>query len=118
MRQTASRLRPSRPLTSSSEVNEEESRPGQAPVDEARAKPTPLQRPTDKGPLFIKTQRAGMQEVEAGRHVEVWVRGGDRIVGTITAVAPHGILLVRDDSGNEELYLAKDIDQIFAKKRD
>jgi hypothetical protein len=72
--------------------------------------PTPMVRPDGKGPLFIKTGRAGLQEVAAGRKVTVTLANGEVVKGTITAVAEHGIVLQTADG--ERILAAWELVQI------
>lgn len=76
--------------------------------------PTPLPRPAEKGPLFIKTKRGGLQEVAAGRKVDVALTNGEKISGKIGAVAEHGIVVVTSDG--ERVLAADEIDQIHRAK--
>lgn len=80
-----------------------------------RADVTPIPRPEGKGPLFVKTQRAGMQQIEAGRRVEVTlVEGGEKVTGTLLGVEEYGVALETD--GGERVIAAREIAQVYRAK--
>ena len=79
--------------------------------------PAPQQgpaRPDQQGPVAIRTRVAGLQEVVAGRAVEVELSNGNRLTGKIAAVSSDGILL---DAGTGESVVvwAKDIAQVITR---
>jgi hypothetical protein len=86
--------------------------PTEDAVSSATAAPaaTPMVRPAGKGPLFVKTGKAGLQEVAAGRKVTVTLANGETLKGTITAVAEHGIVLQTADG--ERILAAWELAQI------
>lgn len=79
-----------------------------------RPDPTPMPRPAGSGPVFLRTQRAGLQEVEAGRRVEVTLAAGDKLTGTLTGVEEYGVT-VETESG-ERILAAAEIAQVYRAK--
>ena len=64
------------------------------------------------GPVFIKTHRAGMQQVTPGERVKVWRTDGGTIVGKVVAASEKGIVI--DVGGNLELAVpAPQIAQVY-----
>ena len=77
----------------------------EASTSEAKA------RPSEKGPVFIKTTSAGLQEVAAGRKVKLSLENGSTLVGVLKLVSKDGVVL--DLGGSGELVVwAPEIKQI------
>ena len=86
------------------------------PVPAATSAPMPRgpSRPDQHGPVVIRTRAAGMQEVVAGRSVDVELANGNRISGTLTGVSPDGIVV---DAGTGEgvVIWVQDIAQVVVR---
>jgi hypothetical protein len=65
-----------------------------------------------EGPVFIKTERAGMQQVTPGERVKLFRTDGGTVIGKVVAANADGIVI--DVGGNLELVVAApQIAQVF-----
>ena len=88
--------------------------PAQAPQIVYVPAPQGPARPDQKGPVEIRTRVAGMQEIVAGREVEIELSNGNRMTGKIAAVSPDGLLLDAG-TGDTVVVWAKDIAQVITR---
>lgn len=83
------------------------------PVAEVAPTPTPVKKGKKLDRTFIKTTRAGWQEVVVGDKVIATKDDGSKVTGTIREVSDYAIVIDSKKSSNQVEIASNDLAQVF-----